>query len=1811
MDINFEKTIMNRRSRTLTQMAQSTRRLNSGYRINSAADDAAGLAVSEKMRSIDVGLRQGLRNISDGMNFLATQDNAEQVINDSLHRLKEIAVEAANGTNARIDREGLDLEYQQILDEIGDITSTGDFNGVPLFDQHQPEYSKFAGEIKHTEFIDVATGKNSPLVVNYTQNGVNKTVSLKIPSGRYSADEIADIIDDELYATNSPLIIGVNSDGQFSLQCEGGKVNYITGPGRSLFYEEKEGSAGGYLIGVTQFPYPNVPLEVQENHNNIFQFRIEGYENDKLFEINLLKNSDPNDNIESYEEYTYSQLIDRMNECFKDAGLEGVVKAVPETNSKGVPVIGLSSIKPVTGLAGNFIVLEAENDFSSPLYDISTYSDVKNTGALIDGKKKLNGDITILRDRNDWFEVDMSYYVGEGKVETKENFRFELLDDGVNEVKMTGQQIVDKINSILAEEFKNMDSVPFEAILEKDGTLNIKSTQYGDGCKLELKGNAVPSGYMLTDLFDEGTLSKTPSHIKNSYYTPASFRGTANISSVEIDDSHNKLQYRVTIAHPTETDSQGHALTKTFMLDFKLDAGTYSGANIVSKMKDQLKDQMDTVVKPQLDAMGWGGLHTELEFDNTGNTLALKVNVNDESGSDVSQIEVTFDQSVSTAYRKLIRDVDYTGSSSVSDGGGSKPLKTEVSSNRESINNGTDAGKDYYTDGDNSKTSSKDGVLFNFDPCDTSSTEGAWKPRPDSDVILPREPISATLTLKNAMSQFIPGNGGKTIRESTINLTISTPNGDVTIDPFTVEKGWTFNDFMKEFNEKYKDQVQVSKGSNNDIVFTSAAGGTNVKFSSYGGSFFAEANRNPISGSYNPEYDKNSYYTCPTLTLGDAGTNLKNVDPAKGNNKAYFNVDGISCEVVLEKNMSNYDLANAIRTQINEQLKSSNKSVSVTTSGNGIKITGGENVKGDITFNSSSSTCPLDKEFHEATTVARPGSLELTKAGTNLPLTIIPGQNDTLTFSYTNASGTSIPVKITLPGSNGNTAYSKNGLGSLANDLQRAFDEQYPDHAGELSFIGTGDKLTIATKDVGSKCTFTSCGGSLGNELKKEVVVANDPGGVADPSSNKLNLPATVTNSHYYEFFRDPGLEIVKGENDLVHIEFTDNKGKNHAWDIKLDEGIYMFDPRLPAESYPPQTPKPGAYKSPDSIVTQLNNALNSSNEMLGNFIKVSGNAYGSLSLSTKGNEGVGDNVSLKADGILFKDPDPDSYRLRNLRDYDQCWLVGDVNVEGIKISSWDNKMKFTYKSNGSAEHEVEIEVLPTQEMIDKYNADNPEAKYDPNNFSFNFTAKQLQEALQTAIDNRLGPDQLTARLSNPPSNRITLISSTITNDRSMWDFEGHLYDKVFQAANFKVDPEHKEKNGTSTNIQISYILGRNPMEPATDEEIEANANVIIYPNLNDEFTFDFKYNEYVTDADGNVVLDAKGNPTPIPRTLEIKLKLPEGEYDRKKMAETIQELARQQIPFKEGVLNPEYFRATIGVGALGLPEADNLEMSSQNRLVLSYTTPNDGSIDYDRVNIEGIRGNLAYRVFYQATKVPCPTTIVGSANIKDGVHIQPGVNDKFTVGFNGELITVDLPTGKFTGEEIMNILNSIYESMGAGIGASMKGDHLMLYSTENGAFDIDPIMGSASYTLFYGGEKRNDDDDYIGIHSGRRTDSYIWYQKTRLDQHLMRINTTGVTTIERALKAMSRLDNANAYLLKWRGLNGANENRSARTYDRNNVIIENLENSESAIRDTDVPMELSKLQRQQVIQQFQDSMMKQTKQTVTDMVLNQLNQKG
>jgi len=119
-----------------TQSALSTavQRISSGLRINSAKDDAAGLAISDRFSTQIRGLNQAVRNANDGISLSQTAEGALATITDNLQRIRELSVQAANATNNASDRAALDLEVQQRLAEVDRVASQTNFNGQKILD---------------------------------------------------------------------------------------------------------------------------------------------------------------------------------------------------------------------------------------------------------------------------------------------------------------------------------------------------------------------------------------------------------------------------------------------------------------------------------------------------------------------------------------------------------------------------------------------------------------------------------------------------------------------------------------------------------------------------------------------------------------------------------------------------------------------------------------------------------------------------------------------------------------------------------------------------------------------------------------------------------------------------------------------------------------------------------------------------------------------------------------------------------------------------------------------------------------------------------------------------------------------------------------------------------------------------------------------------------------------------------------------------------------------------------------------------------------------------------------------------------------------------------------------------------------------------------------------------------------------------------------------------------------------------------------------------------------------------------------------
>jgi len=119
---------------TQSTLAKSTEKLSSGYQINRAADDAAGLAISEKMRRQVRGLSQASRNAQDGISAVQTAEGALNEVHDMIQRMNELATQSANGTNTSVDRGYINSEVQALKSEITRVASTTTFNEQNLLD---------------------------------------------------------------------------------------------------------------------------------------------------------------------------------------------------------------------------------------------------------------------------------------------------------------------------------------------------------------------------------------------------------------------------------------------------------------------------------------------------------------------------------------------------------------------------------------------------------------------------------------------------------------------------------------------------------------------------------------------------------------------------------------------------------------------------------------------------------------------------------------------------------------------------------------------------------------------------------------------------------------------------------------------------------------------------------------------------------------------------------------------------------------------------------------------------------------------------------------------------------------------------------------------------------------------------------------------------------------------------------------------------------------------------------------------------------------------------------------------------------------------------------------------------------------------------------------------------------------------------------------------------------------------------------------------------------------------------------------------
>lgn len=165
-------------------VSKSTEKLSSGYQVNRAADDAAGLSISEKMRNQIRGINQAVKNSEDGVSLIQTAEGNMNEIHSILQRMGELATKAANDVNASDDRQAIDDEMTQLRDEINSIAKKAAFNGTKLL----------TGSFKDKQLqVGAVSGENMSITISSmtaTSIGVN---ALKVSSHKVAASAMTAI----------------------------------------------------------------------------------------------------------------------------------------------------------------------------------------------------------------------------------------------------------------------------------------------------------------------------------------------------------------------------------------------------------------------------------------------------------------------------------------------------------------------------------------------------------------------------------------------------------------------------------------------------------------------------------------------------------------------------------------------------------------------------------------------------------------------------------------------------------------------------------------------------------------------------------------------------------------------------------------------------------------------------------------------------------------------------------------------------------------------------------------------------------------------------------------------------------------------------------------------------------------------------------------------------------------------------------------------------------------------------------------------------------------------------------------------------------------------------------------------------------------------------------------------------------------------------------------------------------------------------------------------------------------------------------
>lgn len=594
--------------------SRTTEKLSSGYRINRAADDAAGLAISEKMRRQIRGLMQGTANARDGVSFVQVADGAMDEVHDMLQRMNELAIQSLNGTWTEGDRAAMNAEFDQLRTEIDRIDHETQYNEQPVFEEHESSYYQIIGNRRWNDNqLHTVPSMNNELNIHLPANYEPCDYTLTVPGGIYTTQELIDEIDSALEKMTPPnpgFVLEYTETGICKLNFERAdgmptEIASVDGSLSYLLFDCYNGGASSGLLGTTVFS-AEFPLTIARGQNDQLTFYVEG-------------SPDPISVTIPPGEYYRSDMIRKINEVLSRQPAAAGITA-KEYGDSCIQITG-GITTSITGLKGNMFKVDPQNatiKYSSVFYDNLKYGVSSGTAAYVSGRAYYGANVTDKIHLSSSNQNNVLRFKLNGETQwTEVTFADKAGGYTMSEIQNTiNTQLKDKaVSAGLGSSTVYVPTSPTGSSPRSVQYLTLTSSLRGSGSSLEF------------DTTDPVAVNTYNALFRDTHYLPYRFSGTrAQLSG------HAKLDGNITLANDAS-------------LTFKVNGQNYTIDNIGGSYTNcqTLVSQLNSYIQT---APAFSAIANKINFDTSSGYLYIKAKTDDiqKIEFDAGQTNATYKQ---------------------------------------------------------------------------------------------------------------------------------------------------------------------------------------------------------------------------------------------------------------------------------------------------------------------------------------------------------------------------------------------------------------------------------------------------------------------------------------------------------------------------------------------------------------------------------------------------------------------------------------------------------------------------------------------------------------------------------------------------------------------------------------------------------------------------------------------------------------------------------------------------------------------------------------------------------------------------------------------------------------------------------------------------------------------------------------------------------------------------------------------------------------------------------------------------------------